>query len=405
MHIDIAFNLIRHITSPSCDKFMKGLEKELSDLNLNPSEHKDSSFGASSPPPPTTGSSSSGPRKGHTGAGKEKDLRGSQFKDPVTPPRSFPCTPPLFKAPPLDREAGVFSSASGACGQKSGNTGMAPRHPPGAWHAHPAAPVAGDALGSTGGGPTPPDLHQERRHDEYKHVPFHGKTRDSTTEFMQGDKAASKDLCDRIEEAIADPVFQTIPFLQQGSELRGICESLREEFKDMLRKVDNEIEEGGQEIPITPSFSKEAAPHVRAGREEGADQQLQPGDRVLIYGLQSRKEFNSSHGMLLHVDEESQRWGLELLAFGINTGKQMAITSSNLRRIPPDAEPALPEADDADAHSHQSSDRSWSGDSWAADSRHFPEWKSVVKKLQRHFLPRAVRGRQLARRLDHVVAL
>jgi uncharacterized protein YceH (UPF0502 family) len=36
MHIDIAFNLIRHITSPSCDKFMKGLEKELSDLNLNP---------------------------------------------------------------------------------------------------------------------------------------------------------------------------------------------------------------------------------------------------------------------------------------------------------------------------------------------------------------------------------
>ena len=189
MHIDIAFNLIRHITSPSCDQFMKGLEKELGDLIQNHGEHKDGSSGTASPSPPTSGSSSSGSSKRRTGAGEAKDRRDSQFKDPVISPRSSPCTPPISKAP----SPGPFSSAPGAGGQKSGSTDTAPRHPPGTWHK-----------------PPPP---------EYKQVPLYGKTRDSAKEFTQEEKSVSLDMSDRekerererIKEALADPVFQAIP--------------------------------------------------------------------------------------------------------------------------------------------------------------------------------------------------
>ena len=40
MHIDIAFNLIRHITSPSCDKFIEGLKEELNDPKVHSEDHK-----------------------------------------------------------------------------------------------------------------------------------------------------------------------------------------------------------------------------------------------------------------------------------------------------------------------------------------------------------------------------
>ena len=95
----------------------------------------------------------------------------------------------------------------------------------------------------------------------------------------------------------------------------------------------------------------------------------------MIYGLQSRKELNSSHGSLLCFDNKAQRWGVELLAFGIKTGKQLAIKASNLRRILPDAKPVLPEADDAGVYPHKFADESWSDDSW--DERD-PKWRAAV---------------------------
>ena len=55
---------------------------------------------------------------------------------------------------------------------------------------------------------------------------------------------------DRIKEALADPMFQVIPSLPQGSEVRRIHESLKEELNDMLHKLDNVTEEGGTATPV-----------------------------------------------------------------------------------------------------------------------------------------------------------
>ena len=66
------------------------------------------------------------------------------------------------------------------------------------------------------------------------------------------------------------------------------------------------------------------------------------------------------------------------MAFGIKTGKQLAIKASNLRRILPDAKPVLPEADDADVYPHKFADESWSDDSW--DERD-PKWRAAVKNM------------------------
>jgi hypothetical protein len=151
--------------------------------------------------------------------------------------------------------------------------------------------------------------HPERQFDENKQVPLQGKSRDSSSEFMQEDKASSRDMQDRIREALADPVFQVIPLLEPGDDLRHICESLKEEFNDMLQKTGGETEVGEKEIPISPSSCPGTAPQVPGGGEEGADQQFHSGDRVMIYGRQSRKELNSSHGILLCFDNKAQRWG------------------------------------------------------------------------------------------------
>ena len=302
IHIDIAFNLIRHITSPSCDKFITGLEKELGGLNLNPGEDQDREKNFS------RGGRKEGSKQ-NSGSGKGKDVRSGQYKDPVTPPSFFADTPPPPKAPPQTQATGVFSSAPRAREQESGSEGMASRHPPVPRHipfAHPpprAEQAAGGILGTAG------VHHQERQFDENKQVPLQGKSRDSSSEFMQEDKASSRDMQDRIREALADPVFQVIPLLEPGNELRQICESLKEEFNDMLQKTVGETEVGEKEIPISPSSSPGTAPQVPGGGEEGADQQFQSGDRVMIYGLQSRKELNSSHGILLCFDNKAQRWG------------------------------------------------------------------------------------------------
>ena len=91
--------------------------------------------------------------------------------------------------------------------------------------------------------------------------------------------------------------------------------------------------------------------------------------------------------------------GVELLAFGIKTGKQLAIKGSNVRRILPDAKPVLPEADDADVYPGKFADESWSDDSWGERD---PKWRAAVKT---NLIPRAVRGQQQARRSGHVVVV
>ena len=91
--------------------------------------------------------------------------------------------------------------------------------------------------------------HQERQFDENKQVPLQGKSRDPSSESMQEDKASSRDMQDRIREALADPVFQVIPLLEPGNELRQICESLKEEFNDMLQKTGGETEVGREGDP------------------------------------------------------------------------------------------------------------------------------------------------------------
>ena len=115
------------------------------------------------------------------------------------------------------------------------------------------------------------------------------------------------------------------------------------------------------------------------GKDEGAAQSLQPRDRVMIYGLASRKELNGSHGTLIQFDQEAQRWGVELMAFGIKTGKQLAIKPSNLRRISQGAKPDPPEEDDSGAHSGQSSDEFWSGGSFGEDSGDYSDWQAAIQ--------------------------
>ena len=62
-----------------------------------------------------------------------------------------------------------------------------------------------------------------------------------------------------------------------------------------------------------------------------AEPMFQQGDKVMIYGLESKKELNENFGILLQFDPDSQRWKVELMTFGTSTGKRVAIKPSNLR--------------------------------------------------------------------------
>ena len=91
------------------------------------------------------------------------------------------------------------------------------------------------------------------------------------------------------------------------------------------------------------------------------------GDKVMIHGLENKKELNDRFGILLQFDPITQRWGVELTAFGTRTGKQLAIKPSNLRAVVCPNSPG-----DDDAHS-VSSAGSWHGgigrgENWVEDN-------------------------------------
>ena len=69
---------------------------------------------------------------------------------------------------------------------------------------------------------------------------------------------------------------------------------------------------------------------------------FQQGDKVMIHGLVNKKELNDRFGILRQFDPDTQRWGVELTAFGTLTGKQLAIKPSNLRAAPPEVKVGAP---------------------------------------------------------------
>jgi hypothetical protein len=123
-----------------------------------------------------------------------------------------------------------------------------------------------------------------------------------------------------------------------------------------------------------------------------AETMPRPGDKVMIYGLKNREELNRSHCILLQFDHEAQRWGVELMAFGTRTGKQLAIKPANLRFMFQEVGgvsemegPKSPEENDADARSGHSSgsfldDCLRRGEFWSGGSVCTRPWTDPMKK-------------------------
>ena len=62
----------------------------------------------------------------------------------------------------------------------------------------------------------------------------------------------------------------------------------------------------------------------------------------MIHSLENKKELNDLSGALLQFDPDTQRWRVEVTAFGTLAGKQLAIKPTNLRAAPPEVKVDVP---------------------------------------------------------------
>ena len=165
MHTYIAVNLIRHITLPSCDKFIEGLKDELNDPKVHSDEHeaKEKNFcrGGKKEGSRQKGQASSGPSV-ETGMKYDRaGKNGTEQPGHHTPSSSMPKRPPfdVRRTPPAHPVRHAHPEEGGIQGQPGQYTPAPPmpKCPPSdPLHTSPAPPVrhagsgAGDSLGMAG---------------------------------------------------------------------------------------------------------------------------------------------------------------------------------------------------------------------------------------------------------------
>jgi hypothetical protein len=281
MHIDIAFNLIRHITSPSCDKFIEGLKEELNDPKVHSEDHNEKEMNSCRGGKKEGFRQKDHPPSGPTVETGRKDVRAAKnFKEytgtytpsppmPKRPPFDVRHTPPAHPAPHAEPVAG---GSQGQQGHYSPTSSMPKCPPPVSSRSPPAPPVrlAGSGFG----------------------------------DFLD---LAGTSSTSSVRTALEDPVLQKIPYLPPGSEVRKIQEGLKQKFQDQRGEL--------EELQMKRAIFEAAR---------------QLGIKARIVNLEGRRDLNGSFATIIQQLPAAKRYRVRLENCGEKECIYLAIKPENL---------------------------------------------------------------------------
>ena len=366
MHIDIAFNLIRHITSPSCDKFIEGLKEELNDPKVHSEDHKEKEKNSCRGGKKEGFRQKDHPSSGPTVETGRKDGRAAKnFKEYT---RTYTPSPPMPKRPPFDvrhtppahpvpHAEPVAGGSQGQQGHYSPASSMPKCPPPVSSRSPPAPPVRlagsgfGDSLDLAGTSST-------------SSVASSGVPAGAPPPSAVG--PAVQSVLHRVRTALEDPVLQKIPYLPPGSEVRKIQEGLTQKFHDLLQEQGEykDAESSTSRLPLSGDSSgstgvypvsgavrqepcRERSPSPVAStqgilqdqKEELEELQMkraifeaarQLGIKARIVNLEGRRDLNGSFATIIQQLPAAKRYRVRLENCGAKESIYLAIKPENL---------------------------------------------------------------------------